>query len=80
MIYNFFKYLAWYIKFYKFLPNFFFQIINKFKNFLFNKKDNYKLNKYKSYIDNNNITTQTFLVKVAKIKYKNFYKKSYIKK
>lgn len=80
MIYNFFRYLIWYIKFPKLFPNFFFQIINKFKNFIFNKKDIYLSNKYKSYLDNNLITNQTFLLKISKKKYENFYKSDLYKK
>ena len=80
MIYNFFKYLIWYIKFPKFFPNFYFQLINKFKNYLFMKKDIYLSKKYKSILYNKNITNRTFLKKINQKNYKNFYKKKLDKK
>ena len=80
MISNFFKYLIWYLKFPKLLPNFFFQIINKLKNYLFKKKDIYLPKKYKLFLYNKKISNIAFLKKINQKSYKNFYKTELYKK
>ena len=74
MIYNFFKYLTWYIKYPKFFPNFFFQIINKIKNFIFKKKDLYLSVDYQKIINKKKITNKIFFLRIGHNNYQNFLK------
>lgn len=80
MFYNFFKYFNWYLKFPELFPNFYFQIINKFKNFLFMKKDIHLSKKYEIFLSKNNISNLDFLIQINQTNYENFYKTKIYKK
>ena len=80
MLYNFFKYFNWYLKFPKLFPNFYFQIINKFKNFLFMKKKFHLSKKYEIFLSKNNISNLDFLIQINQTNYENFYKTKIYKK
>jgi len=73
MFYNFFKYFIWYVKYPKFFPNFFFQIINKIKNLFFKKKDLYLSKQYQKIINKKKITNKIFFIKAGHNAYQNFF-------